>query len=184
MAISLKEFDFGFRRMCTTFGVQYSTERMTTYYDVLGPRIPSPEVWKNIVRDFITKGDSFPRVSALLKHEVFRHIRASEERKDTFDVTKWVLDDCRVKECVNGYIISVSADNKYETAWCCPRCEGARKQVYNLPLYQGRVTFYTDDEMDERRKERKEVAEDDEYRWKRGIEIVRFCQYYEKEGKK
>lgn len=180
MAIELREFDFGFRKMCSTFGVQYSAERMKTYYEVLGSRIKSGEDWRQIVLDCTTKMDMFPRLSVILKHDLFRK-DLETSAKGVFDPARWIAEDCRVKQCDNGMIYAEVG--KGSVMYACPRCQRGTKEVSGIMLYKGKVDLYTDAEMESRRKERLDIANDSEYRWRRAKDVVRFLQTYGEEEK-
>lgn len=109
--------------------------------------------------------------------EMSRYTKAVEEAKTASGesqrpakknpLLEWVTSDCRVKECVEG-TISID-DGKYRKLWKCPRCD--RSTVAAME-YQGDLEEWTDEEMEERLKDRKDVYYDKEYRFRRGKEVI------------
>ena len=81
---------------------------------------------------------------------------------------EWVTSDCRNKLCIAGGV-SVD-DGHYCIYYRCPICK--RSPVPSASVYQGPHELWTEEEMEARLKDRKDVYFDREYRYRRGMEIM------------
>ena len=85
---------------------------------------------------------------------------------------EWIISDCRNKLCIDGGV-SVD-DGQYCTYYRCPLCD--RTPVPSASVYKGPYEEWTDVEMAARLKERKDLYYDKEYRYRRGVEIMKLLQ--------
>lgn len=78
-------------------------------------------------------------------------------------LTEWITDLCRVKECRDGFVSKEIQG--YSTLFACPGCDRYKRDLHPFQAiptakkWMGPVEYYTDDEMDTRRKERQERVE-------------------------
>ena len=74
---------------------------------------------------------------------------------------RWIVDDCAVKECIDGLIIY--EDQGYSKVARCGRCDRSDTSlafgIPSLPRYTGSVTLRTEHELALREQERKEIVE-------------------------
>jgi hypothetical protein len=90
------------------------------------------------------------------------------------DHLAWVYSDCRNKFCIAGGVYV--EEGEYTIAYQCPVC--GRYPAPIAAIYKGPIELFSDEEIERRLKDRKNVYFDKEYRYKRGIEVMRFLHTF------
>lgn len=159
MAISIEDFEGGFRALCAAFGTQFSEQRMLVYHGALSPRMSQGrDQWSRVVNIMVTNMSNMPKLVEILNMADFR-----EEKGKQPSLQSWVKDICRVKDCYDGF---VSREIKgCDTLFACPLCDRHQTNVFPVTAiptakrWPGKYDTYTDDEMESRRRQRQEVVD-------------------------
>ena len=78
-------------------------------------------------------------------------------------LTEWITDLCRAKECRDGFVSKEVQG--YDTLFACPACDRFKRDLHpyqaipTAKKWSGTVELYTEAEMKERMKERRERVE-------------------------
>jgi len=163
------EFELPFRRLAMAFGLAFSKERCTVYYD----RMRKLEVarWTDMVRHWTETGGTFPKIADLVR---MREFKGTEDGPAEDPTQEWLTHDCIAVECVDGLVpVGQWKDEYYplygpettpglvferEVSYRCPKCRRSDKDHPRMPIWKRELTIRTDDEMNRRTKERHEIV--------------------------
>lgn len=163
------EFESGFRKLCSAFGISYSEARCRVYQEKFEHL--DEVMWRRIVGKWIAAGSSFPKISDLLNMP--EYISSDRPKRGPETYLEYLQRDCDAEECIDALIAAGKIGREWVPRYGsgstegldyerlgnfrCPRCKRADADYPAFPLWNWDLTIRSRETMEARRKERREI---------------------------